>query len=195
MNILQTFKEIKKSPFKLPTWTQYIGKLQYGTPYFWPRNFCSTIISIRKLKLRSEEDYQKIIEQRKPYIVSEGYKKEIKYLNLPMARRTKNWIINVFGQEFYIELGSPIAIDSTQLGWKHKYDTPRFEWAPSFKIFFFKWQYCIWLNSSGDIRDEYWEMFLWYLYYADKDIKKAEQTWPWVNSKIKESTWNKSLLK
>jgi hypothetical protein len=195
MNILQTFKEIKKSPFKLPTWTQYIGKSQYGTPYFWPINFCSTIISIRRLKLRSEEDYQKRIEQRKPYIVSEGYKKEIRYLNLPMARRTKNWIINVFGQEFYIELGSPIAIDSTQLGWKHKYDTPRFEWAPSFKIFFFKWQYCIWLNSPGDARDEYWEMLLWYLYYADKDIKKAEQTWPWVNSKIKESTWNKSLLK
>lgn len=193
MNIFQAYKEIKRSPFKLPNWKQYIGKLQYGTPYFWPRNFCATIISVRKLKKRSEEEYRKMIEQRMPYI-SEAYKKQIRYFNLPIAQRTKNWIINLFGHEYYIELGSPISINSSELGWKDKYNTPRFEWAPSFKIFFFKWQYCIWLSSDSS-RDAYWEMFLWYLYYADKDIEKAAKTWPWVNTEIKESTWDKNLLK
>lgn len=195
MNILQALKKIKKSPFKMPKKTYYFGKLQYGTPYFWPIGFCASIFSIRKLKLSTDKNYQAKIKNRGIY-VTEAYKKEIRFSNLPIARRTTNRIIELFGNSYYIELGSPFAVNNNDLGWKDKYDTPRFEWAPAFQLFFFKWQFCVWLNSPCEDRTVlYWEMLLWYLYYADEDIAKAEETWNWIDHNTKNSTWNKNFLK
>jgi hypothetical protein len=37
-------------------------------------------------------------------------------------------------------------------------------------------------------------MILHYLYYADKDIKKAEKTWGWIDYDTKLSTWDKKYL-
>lgn len=110
-------------------------------------------------------------------------KKEIKY------NRNKNF--NLFG--YNISYGSPIVIHKNDLGWKDKYDSPRFEWSPSFMIFFFSWQFCIfWKSPDGD-NDSYWEQFLWYSQYSDKDIKKAKETWGWTSKGV--STWNENYLK
>jgi len=38
-------------------------------------------------------------------------------------------------------------------------------------------------------------MYLWYKYYADEDIKLAEQTWDWVDYETRKSTWNNEYLK
>lgn len=96
--------------------------------------------------------------------------------------------------------GKIISINMSDVQWKDKYDTPRFEENPYFIItlfnkFSFGW---IWHAPS----DEYWEQILWYLYYCDKksivknDNKKevAKETWPWLNMK-NEPTWSDEYLK
>ena len=40
--------------------------------------------------------------------------------------------------------------------------------------------------------EQYYEQILWYLYYSDKDIIKAEKTWGWETAG--KSTWNNDYL-
>lgn len=153
MNI-SDFKEVFISPVK----KYYLGRIVYGTPYFQPRNFNSTILTIRK---------------KKPHFL-------------------RNKHFKLFGYE--ISYGWPIAFHSNDLGWKDKFDSPRFEWSPSFMIFFFKWQFCIhWVPDTEDV-DNYWEMVLWWKYYSNEDMHKARMTWPWRDGKTKRSTWNNKFV-
>jgi hypothetical protein len=98
----------------------------------------------------------------------------------------------LFNKEF--SYGWPIMIVKYDLGWKDKYETPRFEWSPSFQIWFFKWQFCIWWIAPTKDSDNYWEMVLWYLNYSNKDINKARDTWGWTDYNTKLSTWNENCL-
>lgn len=98
----------------------------------------------------------------------------------------------LFGYE--ISYGWPISIVRYGLGWKDKFNSPRFEWSPSFQIYFLSWQFCIWWTAPVENEDGYWEMILWYLKYSDKNIKKAEETWGWVDCDTKKSTWNNKYL-
>ena len=98
----------------------------------------------------------------------------------------------LFGYE--ISYGWPFMVVSYGLGWKDKYDSPRFEWSPSFQIYFFRWQFCVWLVAPDKNNDAYWEMVLWYLHYSNKDIEKAKETWGWVDYNTKLSTWDESYL-
>lgn len=184
-------EEFKNSPFIPPTKKYYLGKLKHGTPYMWPIGFNSTIFSFRKLKKNTEEEIDKICEGRPQF------RKSHKYKNLPMVRRSKDWIIKLFGEDYWIQVGRPWAIHRNELGWKDKWDTPRFECSPSFMIFFFKWQFCIWwvAPKSAKYEDNYWEMYLWWKYYSNEDLEKAESTWGWINSTTKKSTWNKNFIK
>jgi len=100
---------------------------------------------------------------------------------LPMTRRAKNFLIG----RWYIEAGWPVAISRTQLMWKDKYDAPRFEWAPSITFYFFG--YMIRLMPKAD--EKYYEQVLWWFYYSNRNIDKAEETWPWRDMNGK-STWN-----
>lgn len=187
MTIKELNKELK-GIFKLPIKKYYLGKIIHGTPYFSPMNFNSTIISFRKLILADVEKYEKIIKTH-PW-----EKERAKFKNLPYCRRSKDWIFKIFNHHYWFQIGYPFSIHTIDLGWKDKYDSPRFEWTPSFQIYFFKWQFCIhWLAPVTNV-DNYWEMVLWYLNYSNKDIKKAENTWGWTDYETKESTWDKSAL-
>lgn len=163
MTYKQLIKEIK-GVFKLPKKQYYLGKLNFGCPYMYPRNFNSSIITIRK-------DISKY--------------NRCKYFKL-------------FNRIIYY--GWPIKVVWLELGWKDKYDTPRYEWSPAFYIYFFKWQFCIWWNApiidneKYSNNDKYYQMILWYLKYSDKDIKKAEETWSWVDFETQVSTWNNNYL-
>lgn len=186
---MKIIKEIQNSPFKLPIKKYYLGKLKHGTPYMWPMGFNSTIFSFRKLKLTSKEELDRFAKDY-PHL-----KEAKKYSNLPMVRRSKDWIFQLFGNHYWLQVGWPIKIHRGELGWKDKWDTPRFEWSPSFMIFFFKWQFCIWwlAPKSDKFDDTYWEMFLWWKIYSNKDLEKAERTWGWKSKGV--STWNKNYLK
>lgn len=195
MKTRELIKSIRGT-FLLPKKTYYFGKIVYGTPYFHPMNFVPTIISFRKLKLRTQEELREYNE-RYYYL---KHKEEDKFSNMPIVRRSKNKIFKFLGGYYYITWGRPIAKTINQLGWKDKYETPRYEWSPGFYIHFFGLQFCIWWNApklEGEKypdNDTYYEMILWYLHYSGKDIKKAEETWGWINHDTKKSTWNKNYL-
>jgi hypothetical protein len=185
MEIKELLSSIK-GIFKPPKKKYYIGKIAFGCPYFYPTYFNKNIISIRKLKLTSEDKYQEIIKD------SPWLKDKERFTNLPMCRRSKDWIVKVFNNWYWIEVGWPISVKTIGLGWKDKYDSPRAEWSPSFQIYFFHLQFCIWWNAPDDNNDQYYEQVLWYLKYSNKDIVKAKKTWPWTNNK--KSTWNYDYL-
>jgi len=107
-----------------------------------------------------------------------------------MVRRAKDWTLNLFGNQYWIQIGWPIKITWHGLGWKDKYDTPRFEFAPGFYIYFFHWQFCMWKVSPDGDNDRYYEQKLWLEKYSNNDYNKAKETWPWVDGRTKESTWN-----
>jgi len=100
-----------------------------------------------------------------------------------------------------------IQIVAQDVGWKNKYDTPRYEYVPYVWIHIFKWNF-IWYwdmlpHQTMEIAD-YWEQALWYLYFYDNtsygcdkpNIEKARESWPWIDSITKQSTWtNKFLVK
>lgn len=158
MKLSEVKKEIR-GVFKQPKKRYYFGKTHYGSPYFHPWNYNSSIIKI--------------------------YKNPPKYIS--------NKHFKLFG--YTIEFGSPVWFRNVELGWKDKFNSPRYEWGPSFVLYFFGLQFCIFWESPGDkTNDEYWEQILWWLYYSDKDVKKAKETWGWVDMKTKQSTWNDNLL-
>lgn len=189
-NILKGIKGVFKPPRKV----YYLGKIRYYTPYFEPRNFSRSILRIRKLKPLSKEKLEE--NDKRGY----GWPNQ-KYSNLPMIRRSKDWIIRLFGNDYWIQIGRPWAVVNLYLGWKDKFQSVRYEWSPSFQLWFFKWQFCIhWAPPKGIDVDSYWEQILWYLYYyetygSDKpNIKLAEEKWPWQDGKTKISTWDKNAL-
>ena len=79
----------------------------------------------------------------------------------------------------------PIIYWNRKVKWADKYNTPRVEESPTFRI--------EWLGFTFEcIRgtDEYWERYLWIHKYNDGDEELAEETWPWRNEN-KKSTWLK----
>ena len=188
---MKILKQIKNSPFKPLLKKYYLGKLRHGAPYFWPRGYCPTIFKLRKLKLVSDEKKEEL-DKRYPHLSHIN-----RFENLPMSRRSKDWIFNLFGVYYWLQVGWPVKFYTNELGWKDKFNTPRFEWGPAFYIFFFKWQFCVWwiAPEGARFRDTYWEMFLWWKYYSNENLEEAEKTWKWVDGTTKKSTWDKTFLK
>ena len=143
------------------------------------------------------------------------------YLSISNPKKTMNKLKGVFKPlncyfKFSVNKWAPypvlwvskpayIHIMSKDVGWKDKYDTPRFECSPYIWIHIFKWD-LIWCWSlplhQKHREDEYWEQALWYLYYyntysqglLDKpNIEKAKENWPWQDSKGN-SSWNDNYL-
>lgn len=195
-------KEIKKQikgTFVLPKKKYYFGKVNFGCPYFYPRNYCSKIIIIRRLILKSKEDYNEF-KKRYPHL-SNG--ERCKFVNFPMVTTYKHFIKKFFGRYYLIQLGLPVSIRKIELGWKDKFGSPRYEWSPQFHIYFFGFQFVIWWNAPDGDNDTYYEMILHYLYYTElptvphtliKDIVEAEKQWRWQDATTKESTWNNKYL-
>lgn len=96
-----------------------------------------------------------------------------------------------------------IMIRCRDVGWKDKWDSPRYEEPPYIWIHLFRLNLIWWWKLDHYI-DDYWEQALWYLYYyntysqglLDKpDIYKARNGWPWENYVDNTSTWNNDFLK
>jgi len=189
-NIFKLNNEIK-GVFKQPKKRFYFGKIIYGTPYFNPLNFNSSIINIRKLKRRTPIEVSQYTEG-KPWLENEP---DTIFKNLPMVRRSKYWIVKLFGNDYYVKIGWPISVGYVSLRWKDKYGTPRFEREPMFYIFLFSYQFCIfWGSPIGEFSDKYYEQILWWKNYSDKDIDKARKSWGWVDGDTKVSTWSDKFL-
>lgn len=195
---LKEYNQVKDI-FVSPKKRCYFGKLTVGSPYFYPRWFVDTIINFRKLKLNSEEESSKIVK-RYHWLKEDRLRKNYKFRNLPLVRRSKDWVFKLFGNYYWLQIGWPVMIGTLGLGWKDKFNTPRHEWNPQFYIYFFKWQLIVWWDSPD--RDyHYWEQILWYLYYQEEYDKENKQTnihlarkeWPWSNNG--RSTWKDEYLR
>ncbi len=127
-----------------------------------------------------------------PYFYPWRYNSTILTIRKERPQFSRCKYFKLFGYE--ISYGWPVAFVSYELGWKDKYDSPRFEWDPCTQILFFGLQFCMWDIAPVKDCDCYWEMVLWYLKYSDSDIKKAEETWGWKDYTTKLSTWNKECL-
>ena len=135
------------------------------------------------------------------------------YINLTNPFRTMNKLKGVFKPlKCYFRFGQPnkwyskpalIHIVSQDVGWKDKYNSPRFEGCPYIWIHIWKLNlYWFWgLHQFQFSKDEdYWEQALWYLHYygntsygSDKpDIRKARESWAWTIWNEKKNDWTDS---
>jgi hypothetical protein len=183
MKINKLIKEIK-NVFVLPEKKYYLGNLRYGIPFYYPHYFHPTIINIRRINKRKIECLDVLSEK---LVIFKTYQ------DLPKSNHY-NFLINIFNYRFFVEYGLPFYIHNQELIWKEKYGTPRLEYVPSFHITFFRLQFVIFWGM-GTNEDKYYEMILWYLFYSDKDIEKAKNTWPWIDYKTKKSSWVESYIK
>lgn len=96
-----------------------------------------------------------------------------------------------------------LHIISTDVMWKDKYDTPRYEVPPYIWIHIYKLNFVWYWDLQPHMRyetDNYWEQALWYLFYHSEykmkkpDILSAENYWPWQDYETKKSTWNNKFL-
>lgn len=146
-----------------------------------------------KLKKPIKKYYLGRIVHGCPYFMPMNFNRNIISIrknSIPMVRRAKDWVFNLFGNQYWIQIGWPIKITWHGLGWKDKFNTPRFEYAPGFYIYFFHWQFCMWTVSPDGDNDKYYEQKLWLESYCNNDYNKAKETWPWVDGRTKESTWD-----
>lgn len=127
-----------------------------------------------------------------PYMYPTGYCKSI--IKIRKEIPTFNRISYFKLGSYYIFYGSPIKVRKVELGWKDKFNSPRHEWSPQFHVYLFGLQFSIFWGAPDGDDDKYYEMILWYLHYADKDIVKAEKTWGWVDFETRASTWRKSYV-
>ena len=125
--------------------------------------------------------------------------KEVKGVFIPLQLKfifTKNYCPFMFN----CMDGKLLSISICSLKWKDKYSTPRHEENPFiviglFNKYFFNWTWKLppHINTHWIDNDDYWEQVLWYLYYSNKNIKNAKETWPWTGEDNK-STWNDKFL-
>ena len=66
-----------------------------------------------------------------------------------------------------------IGFDFVRLGWKVKYDSYRFEFAPLISFVFFKWQLAVFAQAPN--QEHYWESWLYYELDSDKTKSKTER--------------------
>ena len=67
-----------KGVFVPPVKKYYLGKIVYGTPYFWPTGFNKNIISVRRLIPKTQQELAKELLDY-PY-----YRNREKFKNIPI---------------------------------------------------------------------------------------------------------------
>ena len=154
------------SPFKRPKLKIYIGKIKYGTPYFYPRIW---------KKFSYKDALDKAIEETR----KEGH---IWYKKDPLS------IIHYY-KNYKKAIPKKIGFDFVDLGWKTKWSNTdyRYEWGPLWSFVFFKWQICLLFIVPE--ATHYWEAWLYYILNTDKNkpikerIGQCQQDFPllWIS--------------
>jgi len=160
------YLQVNRSVFKGLKLEFYFGDIVKGVPYFFPRRL------VKLTKKECEEYLQEDIEKFK--------KTDSVFAKNLVATRT--W-------EYYKSMSKFIPIkyfgfNCTSLGWKMKYDDPRFEWPPMYSFVIFGKQLHITvrpnisvddINEFAHIEDVYWETWLNYKYHTDKTKTEHER--------------------
>jgi hypothetical protein len=139
------------SPFKAPKIYFYTGKLKYGTPYFFPRNWVK--YTQKEVLEQAKEKFDKSPEN----IKTDGYFKQL---------------VNYY-KSMQHAVDKKIGFDFVGLGWKTKWGDYRHEWNPIWSFVFFKWQIAIMFIPKHD--SHYWESWLYYERDTDKTKSREER--------------------
>jgi hypothetical protein len=154
-NILSSLRWLKilNSPFKPFKVSFYIGKIQIGIPYFYPRKWVK-FNQADCLRLATESTQKKghIHYGKDPNTLIDEYKNYSKPVPLK------------------------VGFSYCSLGWKTKYDSFRYEWGPILSFVFFGYQIALMVGfRDREAVDHYWESWLYYEYSTDKTKSKLER--------------------
>ena len=143
--------KILNSPFKPFKVSFYIGKIQIGIPYFYPRKWVKY----------NNQDIQKAIEEHK-------------------ANKNKVLVSDaqLYNMYYNYKKAVPLKVGFSycSLGWKTKYDSFRYEWGPVLSFVFFGYQIALMVGfRDRKAVDHYWESWLYYEYNTDKTKSKRER--------------------
>ena len=143
--------KILNSPFKPFKVSFYIGKIQIGIPYFYPRKWVKY----------NNQDIQKAIEEHK-------------------ANKNKVLVSDaqLYNMYYNYKKAVPLKVGFSycSLGWKTKYDSFRYEWGPVLSFVFFGYQIALMVGfRDRKAVDHYWEAWLYYEYNTDKTKSKRER--------------------
>ena len=78
----------------------------------------------------------------------------------------RKWINNKDKPGYLTAVPKKIGFDFVELGWKTKWESYIFEWAPRISFVFFKWQIAVIFVVPE--ADHYWESWLYYTRKTDK---------------------------
>lgn len=156
MNKLKFFIErfrwlkILNSPFKPFKVSMYVGKIQIGVPYFYPRKWVKY----------NEQDIQTAIEKHKA--------------NKNLVLVTDTQLYNMY-KNYTKAVPLKVGFSYCSLGWKTKWSDSdyRHEWNPILSFVFFGYQ--IALTFYNPYGCHYWEPWLYYEYSTDKTKTKRER--------------------
>lgn len=176
------FLKVYFSPFKIIIPTFYIGKINYGVPFYFPR---------RWVKLSKKE----ILEKAK-IVVERG---DVLYKDMSISK-----IAELFKGYCKVKGDKLIGFDFVGLGYKYKFEQIRHEYNPIWSFVFFKWQIAILFIPEDD--SQYWESWVYYEKHTDKSKsveerieqcrKEVPQTWrSWDNGEEKITDYYPLILK
>lgn len=196
-NFKYFFKEFRYlkvyfSPFIRPKLSLYFGKVNIGTPYFYPRKW---VKATPKLAHEATLNHIKI--------------EEFHNKANPNSTRPIKSYDEIYQEKLRYKYAVPkkIGFDFVPLGWKTKWDNKdiRFEYAPLISFVFFKWQIVLFFNVPQT--SNYWESWIFYSKYTNKKesvekrLIQAMQEYPMIctiykqDSKQKVNYWNDVLKK
>ncbi len=130
-------------------------------------------------------------------LVKDKFKKPVKSWCFGFGRRRMRFYVNYTNILF--------SYFSSDVSWKDKYNTPRYEFPPTKYISLFGG--LIWFGyvlespykAEDKCSDDYWEQLIWTAIWANGDVDEARQTWPWTTISSlpdkEESTWDEKYLK
>ena len=157
---IERFRWLKvlNSPFKPFKVSMYVGKIQVGVPYFYPRKWVKGNNRLITLAVTSEIAAQKKWNE----------------LNPNDARKIKSFE-ELFEEKKNYNFAVPLKVGFSycSLGWKTKYDNYRHEWNPILSFVFFGYQ--IALTFYSPYHDHYWTSWLFYKNDTDKTKSKMER--------------------
>lgn len=155
---MKTFEWLKilNSPFVKPKVNLYVGKIEVGTPYFFPRRLVKPTRKMAEARaLEKIEEAERFNELNK----NNDYKKRV-----PSFADAYSEIKR--GKVF---VPKRIGFDWVGLGYKTKWsDTDyRYEWSPIWSFVFWRWQVALTFTGPNNTdysgaTSHYWESWLYY---------------------------------
>lgn len=208
--MIQIFNNIKQFFKNLKQGTLHIGRCYWTNPFkyyissclYWKRPTIKFYLGRIGYKVTGVYDHDSsIVDKDGKHLYQKGDPIKEQCGVWPFVTwNYLTWYMPKWCQKYF-----PLTVISRDVGWKDKWNEPRFERNPIFTIIWGTdinkaWQFAFTLKAPKvdfdipeniknnlknckepvffNIEDDYWETMLWYCAYAKKKFKEAYKTWP-----------------